>query len=226
MRTPSPAQLTWTIRETREETPLVRSLVLYPKETVLLPGHEPLEGKSYSISSTPNGESLTLTIKRMGRFSNALCALEVGDTLTTSLPYGFFYPDEPISSTLVCIAGGIGIAPLVSIIESLLTQGHLGTIRLLYSNQTAQEVVFHTRLEYLQKTYPQFRVEYFITRAQQDTQGMHARRMTVPDIMAQCDTVSSADFFLCGSSSFTRDLWTTLRQNGVGTHQIYTEGFF
>jgi ferredoxin-NADP reductase len=71
---------TWRIVARRVEAPHVHSLVLEAIGerpaftagqylTVRIPGFEPCEGKSYSISSTQHDTQLMLTVKEMGSFS-------------------------------------------------------------------------------------------------------------------------------------------------------------
>lgn len=226
----------WTVQEVRDETPLVKTLVLeaqgaYPDFipgqylTVKLAGFEPIEGKAYSISSIPNGKTLSITIKKMGRFSEALLLYKPFDILTTSAPYGFFYPEKD-AKDLAFIAGGIGIAPCRSIIESLSKNNDARRITLLYSNQTENNIVFRDKLEELAEENPLLSVTYFITRERALSSGIIASRITSEYIAKNISNLSETDFFLCGSIQFTRAMWLELQKVGVRQEQIYTEGFF
>lgn len=237
MRTPNTQTLTWTIIEKKAEARDVYTLVLKSGSetsaftagqylTVLLPGHQPAEGKSYSISSTPGHDTLSITVKRMGRFSEELTNKAVGDTLTTSRPYGFFYPEPPYPDTLVFLAGGIGIAPIMSIIETLLTEGYTGNITLFYSNQNVERIAFKKQLDTLTREYARFTTYYFITRETPDSNTLVKGRMTPSFIIEHVPSPNTADYFVCGSTSLTRDLWRMLKGAGIDANHIYTEGFF
>src|SRR3989338_3596077 len=52
--------------------------------------HTP-EGKAYSISSAPDEQTFSITVRAIGEFSNRLSALRKGDTVSGSLPNGFFF---------------------------------------------------------------------------------------------------------------------------------------
>ncbi len=237
MKHTMPPSITWTIVEKKEEAPLVSTLFLRAEGeqphfiagqylTVRLSGFEPAEGKSYSISSAPYDPLLSLTIKEMGAFSRALRAREVGDTLTTSIPYGFFYPDEPIAPHLFFIAGGIGITPCMSMIRSLLHTAPDTHITLLYSNQTEEGIIFKDTLNALASTYPTFSTHHFLTRENIiETDTIHQGRITEATLAKFTET-PEADYFLCGSMDFTKSLWSHLRALHIPPTHIYTEGFF
>lgn len=232
-----PPSITWTIIEKKEETPLVSTLFLRAEGeiprftpgqylTVRLPGFEPAEGKSYSISSAPHDPLLTLTIKEMGAFSRALLACEVGETLTTSTPYGFFYPDTPLAPHLIFIAGGVGITPCISMIRSLLHTTPDTHITLLYGNRTEADIIFKDALATLASTHPTFSIHHFLTREDLvETDTTHQGRITEATLAKFTET-PEADYFLCGSMDFTKSIWSHLRALHIPQTKIYTEGFF
>ncbi len=226
------------IRAIRQETKDVWTLQLeptgnYPKHiagqyiTVLLPGKDPVEGKAYSISSAPYEEGVCITVKRMGQFSDALCAKQVGDTLRVSPPYGFFYPEAEDSGTIVCIAGGIGITPCISIIKQHCHTNDPRPIHLYYSNRYEEDILFADELRALQTRHCQLQVEHFITRQENVSDGYTAGRMYIPNLLQRLPTdTDEKHFFVCGSMHFTREIWKELCDAGVAPEAIYTEGFF
>lgn len=233
--------ITWKIVEIREEAPRVKTLVLEAENerpnfvagqylTVQLPNFEPTEGKSYSISSPPHGEHVCLTIKEMGAFSKALLSHTIDDTLTTSLPYGFFYPDPGEVRDVACVVGGIGITPCMSIIESLIQSNFEKNIFLFYSNKTVEDIIFKKRLDALKEVFPKLTITHFITevitKETEMEEPMRTGRMTADRILPTLKDQNDTDFFICGSIDFTKSLWKSLRDAGIESSQIYTEGFF
>jgi len=194
--------------------------------TIRIPGFEPVEGKSYSISSRAQEPMVRLTIKEMGSFSRAILAHRIGDTLTTSAPYGFFYPEQDETTDLAFIAGGIGITPCLSIIETLLYAHSSRKISLLYSNRTMHDIIFKNELDALQQLFPSLDITYFVTREEVSEPHFVHGRMTASSILSSLQAPSLTDFFICGSIDFTKGLWSELKTGGVKSTQIYTEGFF
>jgi ferredoxin-NADP reductase len=231
-----PEKLEWKISDVREETHDTKTLVLTPLEdgpvyiagqclTVELPGFMPPEGKSYSLSSAPHDGEFSITIKLMGTFSRTLLSKIPGDTLITSLPYGDFYPKCEKARPLSLIAGGIGISPCYSIVRSALDRGCARNIDLFYSNKTQRDIIFRLALDELQKNSSNFKTHYFITREEKVPPYMHQGRINASRLR-EVSGAEDTDFFICGSNGFIRDMWRALRDNGVPSVHIYTEGFF
>jgi len=229
--------VSYTIIEKLNEAPGVFSLVLETQGerppfiagqylTVRLPHFEPVEGKSYSIASTPSEKNIMLTIKAMGEFSRAILAHEVGDTITTSLPYGFFYPEPDESSGLAFVVGGIGITPCMSIMGDLLEHDYQKPVTLFYSNRTQADIVFNNALDTLAQKHPNFKIHYFITREEVIDPNFNTGRMTANFITTHTTNPHEADFFICGSIDFTKDMWKSLKTGGIEHTRLFTEGFF
>lgn len=227
----------WKIEKIVNETLAVRSLFLQCLEdrpnfiagqylTIKLPNLNPVEGKAYSIASIPSEPLLRITVRTIGSFSTALNNLDVRDTVTTSAPYGYFYPEERDDTPLVLVAGGIGITPCFSIIKELLTKKDQRQIHLLYSNQTEKDIIFADEINQFSKENNNFSVTHFITRESPQNINYQSGRMSGARILSQTQHLTKPEFFLCGSSQFTRSLWTDLKNNGVTPERMFTEGFF
>lgn len=227
----------WTILKIRDEAPSVRSFFLEAQHerpsfisgqylTVQLPNFEPAEGKSYSISSDEKETVVRLTIKEMGSFSKMLYELKVGDTLTTSAPYGFFYPEKSEEHELIFVAGGIGVTPCISIIETYCRENYPKNISLFYSNRTIATVSFKKRLDELQNIYKQFTVTHSITREIVPDAQYVRGRLSGTFITSTAQNPHISDYFICGSIGFTKSMWKELRDSGIPSSQLYTEGFF
>jgi ferredoxin-NADP reductase len=193
--------------------------------TVKLPDLGVAEGKAYSISSAPYESLVTLTVKRLGRFSGAILDKKIGETITTSLPYGFFYPELEDEGSLIFVAARIGITPGFSIIKNLIKTGDTRPLVLVYSNQTVASAVFYQDICQLSNEASAFRVRSHITREVPPTPHHHGR-ITAKDILEEVIDVTKATFFVCGGMHFTQDIWQDLKKSGIKPEQIYTEGFF
>lgn len=227
----------WKVCEVVHEAPKVSSLILEAEGkrpsfisgqylTIRLPGFEPAEGKSYSISSSEETSLVRLTIKEMGTFSKALCALKVGDVITTSAPYGFFYPEKNDERDLIFVAGGIGITPCISIIKTLAREKYSKRVFLFYSSRTIIDTIFQKELSSIQTSFPQMTVIFHVTQEVSSVPFYNNGRISGKSIINQVSSAHEADFFVCGSINFTKGIWSELRSVNILSTQIYTEGYF
>lgn len=177
------------------------------------------EGKSYSISSSPDEKTINITVRCIGNFSKRLSNLKINDLVTASMPYGYFYT-ENVDSNLVFIAGGIGIAPFRSMIRDFLLKNPKREIELHYSNQSTEEIIFKKELDDLSNKFPNFSIKYYITR--QNNSDFVNRRISIIDISKS----KNAEYLLCGSIAFVRDFWRIIKRVGIDENNIYTESFF
>ena len=223
--------------ETRVETPGVVTLALLHSSgtnpsfvpgqfiTVYFPETNTPEGKAYSISSAPHEKTFSITVRALGEFSNRLCALQVHDTLKASTPYGFFSPEKE-DTNLVLLASGIGITPFRSMLFSFAQDTPERRVALLHSVRTADDALFREAFETLRTTMPNLSLTYYVTRDTASAPFAHTRRMHAKDALPYCADQAQTEVLLCGSISFTRDLWRDLQKNGVPEERIYTEAFF
>lgn len=106
-----------------------------------------------SISSAPSDHDLTHTIRIAGDVTTAISRLSAGDVLSIRGPFGNSWPLEELEDReLMIIAGGLGLAPLRSVIRHMLKARrtdqksiHHKLIRqpiILYGAKTPKDIIF------------------------------------------------------------------------------------
>ena len=104
----------------------------------------------FTIASSPLEDVIRLGVKRAERgssFKNSLFSLESGKGLLATSVTGVFLLPEDKNTTLVFIAGGIGITPFISMLRTLLLKKEKRDIVLLYANKTESEIAYKDVLE-------------------------------------------------------------------------------
>lgn len=104
----------------------------------------------FSFSSSPSRPStFSLTIRKVGKLSSACHALKPGDMVGVRGPYGKPFPmDDLAGCNLLFVAGGIGMAPLRSVIEFCVDKREdYGEISVLYGCRNSGEICFEPELE-------------------------------------------------------------------------------
>src|SRR5262249_26059064 len=176
--------LDWQLAQVREiavETFRVKSLLLHvPGWQGHLPGQHVdirLTGedgyqaqRSYSISSPPEDELLTLTVEKVddGEVSPYLVGdLRTGDQFELRGPIGrYFVWTVAMGGPLWLIAGGSGIAPLMAMLRHRARQKARIPALLLYSSRTLEDVIYREELEAMVSRDPDVRVVRTLTRQQ------------------------------------------------------------
>ena len=100
-----------------------------------------------SITSSPTQPNLQFCIKKMGVVTTAIHNSSVGHILGVRGPYGNTFPLEKLKKTrnIIFIAGGIGLAPLRSLISYMLHESHrrdYKDIAILYGARTPGDLLF------------------------------------------------------------------------------------
>lgn len=104
-----------------------------------------------SISSSPsrsNG-SFELCVRRVGDLTNVLHTKQTGDTVGIRGPFGRGFPLERFrGKDIVFAAGGIGLAPLRSVINQVLDErGKYGRVMILVGARTPSDLLFTDEME-------------------------------------------------------------------------------
>ena len=115
-------------------------------------------GRPYSISSQPRQRGYyDITVKRVpgGLISSHLLdEIERGDALVSSGPAGNFYFNPLIHSpAMVCLAGGSGITPFMSMIRQIVECGLDRSVHLFYGNRSLDDVIFHDELMQISRRF-------------------------------------------------------------------------
>ncbi|MGI6741499.1 MAG: ferric reductase-like transmembrane domain-containing protein [Brevefilum sp.] len=106
----------------------------------------------FSISTSSDREDgvIGFTIKELGDFTSTIKNLTPGDKVYIDGPYGNFNLDDHYDRNLVLIAGGIGSAPVLSILRTMKDRGRKKPVMFFYGNPTLDSVIYYEELEELQ----------------------------------------------------------------------------
>ena len=185
--------------------------------------------RSYSIASAP-GNGLELTVERLedGEVSPYLVdEAREGDQLELRGPIGGYFvweADDPASILLV--AGGSGVVPLMAMARHRAREGATAPMRLLYSSRTLGDIIYREELEELAGRGDGFDVVHTLTREQPPGWTGYARRID-RDLLADV-AFPAADnpmVYVCGSTRFVDAAADGLVGLGYEPGWIRTERF-
>jgi benzoate/toluate 1,2-dioxygenase reductase component len=129
---------------------------------IAVPGTD--ESRSYSFSNAPDDAALTFLVKITpgGVMSEYLTArARVGDALSFTGPHGSFFLRES-DAPLLLLAGGTGLAPILSILRTLDAAGSTRPTHLLYGATTDDDVVELDTIAALASSVPNLTWDYCV----------------------------------------------------------------
>jgi ferredoxin-NADP reductase len=234
-----PKRLTLRVSEILQQTPSARTLRLVSPERTLPPFlagqyislHLEIKGirtsRPYSLSSPPNQTGFyDLTIRRVegGLVSNFLLdQVQKGDILYSSGPEGHFYYNPLFHDrTMVCLAGGSGITPFMSMIREVLECGLDREIYLFYGNRTLEEAIFHTRLEDLAGRFDNFHYFPVIENPPEGYEGLIGL-ISGALIKNALGRLEDKTFYLCGPQAMYEYCLPELEGLGIPKRKIRQE---
>lgn len=184
--------------------------------------------RSYSIASSPCCQGwCDITVKRAaGGIVSAYLheRVQVGDPVEASGPYGHFTFRGHEAPSVIMIAGGVGITPLMSSIRYLTDQSWNGRIDLIYACAKLDAIIFREELDYLARRHPNLHVT--IALSDEPSSGWTgARGYVTSELLARVPDIRSRRIHLCGPAVMMDAVKKALGDLGVPGDSIKTELF-
>ena len=184
------------------------------------------EEHPFSLTSAPeNPHALSVSIKNSGDYTHIIQRIKEGTKVTVEGPYGGLgQPLEDIQNTdksLVLFAGGVGVTPMLGILESLRKKNAQNKAVLIWSLRNENELAYATELASFQKDMPNFTfVPFYSTR-----NGYLDAEKTEAICESAEVPYATSEFILCGPKGFMQTIESTLVSKAVSTHNIDFELF-
>jgi len=196
-----------------------------------------MQPRQYSLSDAPGQGRLRISVKRedgaggtpAGTVSNLLHArVQEGDVLDLAPPQGDFTLDEQRAAPVVLLSGGVGLTPMVSMLNHLVARDDDRQIRFVHACRDRSVHAMKTHVNTVAKSRPNVRkVVYYENVGADDQPGLdydYAGRMNLQDIR-DVAVLPDADYYLCGPLPFMNAQRRTLVELGVAPERIHAEIF-
>jgi len=185
-----------------------------------LDGHAWWHAHPFSLSSAPNGEWLRITVKALGDDTRSLQRLAPGTRVLVEGPYGVLTGARRRRRKILLIAGGIGIAPLRALVESL--PAAPGDMTLLYRAREPKHIVFREELDALARIRG-IDVRYLVGR--RGSVDMPTDPLSPRELRAAVPDIKDRDVYLCGPVPMMDRLEESLARLGLPRRQVHAERF-
>jgi len=182
-----------------------------------IPGHGQTR-RNYSITSKPGHDGYTISVRHVqnGVVSTWLNSADsVGHQVRLSPPTGEFVLPEKIETPIVFICAGIGITPMIGMIESLAEKTDAAPVSVIQIAHSAEEAPFSKKLRELSDA--------------SENISLHTRLTSVegrPDANWITSHIpENAACYLCGPTGFMREMVQSLPKAGVPVERLRYETF-
>ena len=171
----------------------------------------------FSLSAGPNPNWLRIMVKASGDHTEYLQTLPHGTRVFAEGPYGSFTETRRTRRKVLLIGGGVGIAPLRALLETLPARN--GDLTMLYRARSEEDLAFRAEIDELAKLRGA-RVHYLVGARSTPENSFDpvALRTLVPKLAAH-------DVYLCGPTSMREQAVAGLRRAGVPKRHIHLEDF-
>ncbi len=177
----------------------------------------------FSITSSPTTtEYLEFSIKKCGCLTDWLHQMDVGQQIAIRGPYGNGFPveSELKGKDLLFIAGGIGLAPLRSVIQYVLSKReNYGHVNILYGSRSMDDLVDIDEIKTQWMGAKDVDVYLTIDRPQE---GWDGHVGFVPAYVKELDFDNKQTVLLCGPPIMIKFTLAALIEMGFDKKQVYT----
>lgn len=196
--------------------------------------------RCYSLSDAPRPDYYRLSIKRVpaprgrldvppGLSSNFFHDhVREGSHLMVKAPSGHFHLNEDESQPIVLIGGGIGITPMMSILNSVLERCVKREVWLYYGVRNGTEHIKKEQLQMLDVKHDNFHLHVcYSAPNENDVEGIdyrHSSRVDIP-LLRNTLKLMRYQFYICGPKPMMESLVPGLEEWGVDPGDIYYESF-
>ena len=185
-----------------------------------------LPPRDYSIGSRPDQRLLEFHIRDTGDGGSSSYVaerLQQGESVGIEGPFGRCFLREEETGPILAVAGGSGLAPMKSIIETALEGGHRQEIRLYFGVRRATDLYLRDQLEDLALRYGNFAYHLVLS---EEAPNEHARGGLVTDVIAEdLPDLSGFTAYMAGPPPMVEAARGLMVRLGLPAARLYADPF-
>ena len=224
------------IEELTYDIRLVRLKLLSPETMEFKPGQYiqiKVPGieveRAYSIASNPKETNTLELIIRMVPKGEATTfvhlALEVGDKLSITGPFGDFYLREETNRDMICIAGGSGKAPIRSILSYMKDKGMNRKVKYFFGAKSKKDLYYTEEFMKLQEEFPNFEYIPALSEPAKDDDWDGEVGLITDVVDRLTGDLSEAEAYLCGSPGMINACIRVLSKHDIKDENVFYDKF-
>lgn len=207
---------------------------------VSIPGHDKKAVRCYSLSDAPGKEHYRVSIKKIlpvasdaqskpGLVSSYFHdSVKEGDILDVKAPGGHFYLDSSKQTPIVLIGGGVGITPVLSMLNHVVENRSRLETWFFLGVRNGKEHVFKNHLQEIARANDRVHLNVCYSKPNStDVLGKdydHQGHVSV-ELFKKILPSNNYEFYICGPGTMMNTIFADLRDWGVPEKNIHFEAF-
>ena len=206
--------------------------------SIRLPNESKPIVRCYSLSDAPGNASYRCTVKKVpaasadvppGRVSGYFNdVLQVGDIVDVKAPSGKFFMDMTTDNPVVLIAGGVGITPMISMMNAVINENSRRSVYFFCGFRNREDHLFYEHMQAVVAEHHNVQLHVAYSRpGANDVMGRdyHSQGYLDLDVFRSCLPSNNFEYYLCGPPAFMSSIDKTLKDWGVPEESIKSEAF-
>jgi Na+-transporting NADH:ubiquinone oxidoreductase subunit F len=184
--------------------------------------------RAYSISSSPDEPGVVELVVRLipgGVGSTYMHSVQPGEPVKFTGPFGEFVLSADPQTEVVCVAGGCGVAPTMSIIHYMLKRWPERRCTLFFGVRTQDDLFYQDEFEQIRRQWPGFSVHCALSEPERAGEWDGETGFVHLSVDRHLDGTTPRQAFLCGPPPMIEATERVLRDKDVPPRMIFYENW-
>ncbi|MGM9487338.1 2Fe-2S iron-sulfur cluster-binding protein [Ideonella sp. YS5] len=223
-----------TVQAVESLTHDIRRVVLKPAKPIeFSPGQyaqlqfTPEHVRPYSMAGVAGDSTLEFHVRVVagGRVSGYIANdLKPGDAVRVSGPLGTAYLRRKHEGPMLCVAGGTGLAPILSILRGAVAGGMSNPVHLYFGVRSPRDLYGLDELATLERRHPGLKLNMVVTSGGDPRE--HRCGLVTEAIAEDLPRLEGWRAYLCGSPPMVEAATLLARRKGIAPSQIHADAFY
>lgn len=192
--------------------------------SVTFAGQKP---RDYSMANTPDDRTIEFHVRRMPNGATSAYVFDhvkAGDQVRVEGPAGASHLRESHRGPIIAVAGGSGLAPIKSIVETALKKGMKQGIHLYFGVRDERDLYMEEHFKALAAKHPNFSFQTVLSQPEGET----ARRtgFVHEAVASDYDDLDGCKAYLCGPPVMVEAATKMLKSRGMNQFDIHADAFY
>jgi len=182
------------------------------------------DSRVFSIANAPNKDYIDILISPKGSYTKRMVTeLSIGSKIWLKLPFGIFNFDTSINNHVILVAGGTGISPFISFLESLLEKKeNYQSIQLFYGVRYPELIIFNNTIETCNKEIKEFKYQIFCENiTDKNLTPLKKGILPVKEIVKNTSILPKPVYYLSGPRGMIESFDFELRTQRISHENIF-----